>query len=129
MSTAPIELIVRQIRLEAQDILSFELEAADGAPLPPFEAGAHVDLDLPQRLRRSYSLYGAPGERKAWRIAVQREADGRGGSAWMHEQLRVGQTLRAFAPVNHFALVESAPTSVLVAGGIGITPILSMVRH
>lgn len=129
MSAVPIELIVRQIRLEAQDILSFELEAADGGPLPPFEAGAHIDLDLPERLRRSYSLYGAPGGHRAWRIAVQRETEGRGGSAWMHEQLRVGQKVRAFAPVNDFALVESAPTSVLVAGGIGITPLLSMIER
>ena len=129
MSSPSVELIVRQIRLEAQDILSFELEAADGGPLPPFDAGAHVDLGLSERLRRSYSLYGAPGDRRCWRIAVHREVEGRGGSAWMHEQLRVGHRLRAFAPVNDFSLVESAPASVLVAGGIGITPLLSMVER
>jgi ferredoxin-NADP reductase len=124
-----IAVQIRQIRQEAQHIHSFELVAADGGLLPGFEAGAHVDLDLPDRLRRSYSLYGAPGERRCWRIAVKREASGRGASAWLHDHARVGQTLQAFAPVNDFPLVEDAPASVFVAGGIGVTPVLAMVER
>ncbi|MFT3820873.1 MAG: PDR/VanB family oxidoreductase [Rubrivivax sp.] len=129
MSTAPIPVVVRQIRLEAEDVHSFELVAADGGPLPGYDAGAHVDLDLPGRLRRSYSLYGAPGAEGCWRIAVKREAAGRGASAWLHDGVRVGQVLQAFAPVNDFALVEDAPHSVFVAGGIGITPVLAMIER
>ena len=133
MSLVPIAVVIRQIRLEAEDIHSFELAAADGGLLPGFEAGAHVDLDLPGRLRRSYSLYGAPGGHGqgcgGWHIAVKREAAGRGASAWLHEHARVGQVLQAYAPVNDFALVEGAPHSVFVAGGIGITPVLAMLER
>ena len=128
-SAEPFTVLIRQIRQEAQDIHSFELVAADGGLLPGFDAGAHIDLDLPERMRRSYSLYGAPGERRCWRIAVKREAAGRGASAWLHDQARVGQQLQAFVPANDFALVEDAPASVLIAGGIGVTPILAMVER
>ena len=128
-SADTIPVLIRQIRQEAQDIHSFELVAADGGLLPGFEAGAHVDLALPERMRRSYSLYGAPGERRCWRIAVKREAAGRGASAWLHDHARVGQTLQAFAPVNDFPLVEGAPASVLIAGGIGVTPVLAMIER
>ena len=128
-SADTIPVLIRQIRQEAQDIHSFELVAADGGLLPGFEAGAHVDLDLPERMRRSYSLYGMPGERRCWRIAVKREAAGRGASAWLHDSARVGQTLQAFAPVNDFPLVEDAPASVLIAGGIGVTPVLAMIER
>ena len=124
-----VAVLIRQIRLEAQGIHSFELVAADGGLLPGFDAGAHIDLDLPGRLRRSYSLYGAPGERRCWRIAVKREAAGRGASAWLHDSARVGQVLQAFVPVNDLPLVEDAPASVFVAGGIGVTPILAMVER
>lgn len=130
---APIAVVVRQIRLEAEDVHSFELVAADGGPLPGFSAGAHVDLELPGRLRRSYSLHGAPAEGgrgcECWPVAVKREAAGRGGSAWLHDVARVGQVLQAFAPVNDFPLVEDAPHSVFIAGGIGITPVLSMLER
>lgn len=128
-SAEPFTVLIRQIRQEAQDIHSFELVAADGGLLPGFDAGAHIDLDLPERMRRSYSLYGPPGERRCWRIAVKREAAGRGASAWLHDQARVGQQLQAFVPANDFALVEDAPASVLIAGGIGVTPILAMVER
>ncbi len=129
-TTLPV--MIRQIRLEAQDVHAFELAAPDGAPLPAFSAGAHVDLDLPGRLRRSYSLFGREAAAQAggsWHIAVKREAAGRGGSAWLHDSARVGQVLQATPPVNHFALDESATSQVLVAGGIGITPVLAMVER
>ncbi len=101
-SADTIPVLIRQIRQEAWDIHSFELVAADGGLLPGFEAGAHVDLDLPERMRRSYSLYGAPGERRCWRIAVKREAAGRGIGAARQRAgrpdaagLRVGQRFPA----------------------------------
>ena len=130
MSQALIELRLQQIRAEAQDIHSYEFVSAQaGVPLPTFTAGAHIDLHLPGNKVRSYSLLNSPDETVRYVVAVQREAQSRGGSAWMHEQLRVGQIVASSAPCNDFALNESASKSVLFAGGIGITPLLSMVMR
>lgn len=127
MST--LEVIVQAVRLEADRIHSYELRAADGAPLPAFTAGAHVDVHLPNGLVRSYSIANPPGESQRYEIAVNKEAAGRGGSAAMHERVHVGQRLRIGEPRNLFPLDESAAHSVLVAGGIGITPIRSMLAR
>lgn len=121
-----IEVIIRAMRLEAEGILGLELVAVDGASLPPFEAGAHIDLHLPNGLIRQYSLCNDPRERHRYRIAVLRDAASRGGSQAVHELLRIGQRLSIGAPRNLFALDEQAPRSLLLAGGIGITPLLSM---
>ena len=121
-----IEVIIRAMRLEAEGVLGLELVAADGAPLPPFEAGAHIDLHLPNGLIRQYSLCNDPRERQRYRIAVLRDAASRGGSQAVHELLRIGQCLSISAPRNLFPLDEQAPRSLLLAGGIGITPLLSM---
>ena len=121
-----IEVIIRAMRLEAEGILGLELVAADGASLPPFEAGAHIDLYLPNGLIRQYSLCNDPRERHRYRIAVLRDAASRGGSQAVHELLRIGQHLSISAPRNLFVLDEQAPRSLLLAGGIGITPLLSM---
>ncbi|MFA7822974.1 PDR/VanB family oxidoreductase [Aeromonas dhakensis] len=121
-----IEVIIRAMRLEAEGILGLELVAADGAPLPPFEAGAHIDLHLPNGLIRQYSLCNNPAERHRYRIAVLRDAASRGGSQAVHALLRIGQRLNISEPRNLFALDEQAPRSLLLAGGIGITPLLSM---
>lgn len=122
------ELEVRQIRLEAEAIASYELVGIDGAPLPRFAAGAHVDLHLPGGLVRSYSLVNDPAETDRYLIAVQRAEPGRGGSAWMHAVPRVGDRLRVSGPANDFALADTQAFSLLIAGGIGITPLLSMAR-
>lgn len=130
MSQTLIELRLRQIREEAQGIHSYEFVSAQAdLPLPVFTAGAHIDLHLPGNKVRSYSLANSPGETGRYVVAVQREAHGRGGSAWMHEQLRVGQVMSSSAPLNDFALDESASKTVLFAGGIGITPLLAMVTR
>jgi ferredoxin-NADP reductase len=113
-------------------------EAADGvalfdlAPLPAarplrrWQAGAHIDLILPTGDTRQYSLCGAPGD-ETWRIGVLRERDGRGGSAWIHDNLRVGDTVRVAGPRNHFEFSpERGTTYLFLAGGIGITPISAM---
>lgn len=130
MSTAPtsIHVVLAALRLQAQDIVSFELQAADGGDLPPFTAGSHVDVQLGPQLSRSYSLMNDPQERHRYVLAVQLDEQGRGGSRAMHE-LRVGQRLVISAPRNHFPLVEDAPCTVLVAGGIGITPLWSMAQR
>lgn len=96
--------------------------------LPPWEAGAHVDLRLPDGRMRQYSLCGEPGAQPLWTLAIKREAAGRGGSAWCHENLQVGTEILVSAPRNNFPLAAAARRHILVAGGIGVTPILAMAR-
>ena len=112
----------------AEGIRSFELVHPQGADLPPFTAGSHVKVETPAGLVRKYSLCNDPAERHRYVIAVKREHSGRGGSASMHERVREGGTLAVSEPDNAFPLVEKAKSYVFVAGGIGITPILSMIR-
>ena len=122
----PLSLFIRQIRLEANDTLSFDLAAPDGGELPAFTAGAHIDIQIPGGPRRSYSLTGNTSRRDRYRIAVRHARDSRGGSRWLHESARVGMALEVHGPRNQFELSENAPFTVLVAGGIGITPLLPM---
>ncbi|MES2260019.1 MAG: PDR/VanB family oxidoreductase [Pseudomonadota bacterium] len=116
--------VVRKER-EADDICSFELVRTDGQPLPPFSAGAHIDVHLRDGLVRQYSLCNPPHERHRYQIGVLRDAASRGGSQAMHEQIEVGTELQISEPKNHFPLVP-AKRSLLLAGGIGVTPILAM---
>ena len=122
-----LRLRIRSAVWEAPNVISYELQSEDGAQLPAFAAGAHVDLMLPNGLVRSYSLLNSQVERHRYVIAVQKDRASRGGSKWVHENLRVGDVLPVSAPRNNFALEESAEKSVFIAGGIGITPILSMI--
>jgi ferredoxin-NADP reductase len=124
-----ITVRVQAVRWEAERVLTFELRSPDGSPLPEFTAGAHIDLELPNGLIRSYSLCNDEAERHRYVIGVNRDANSRGGSAWLHDNLRAGQLLPVSRPRNNFPLIEDAACSVLIAGGIGITPILSMVRR
>jgi vanillate O-demethylase ferredoxin subunit len=110
---------------EAEAICSYELVTLDGTPLPPFEAGAHIDVHLSGSLVRQYSLCNPPGETHRYLIGVLRDAGSRGGSQAMHDHIDTGSTLTISAPKNHFPLVEARRT-LLFAGGIGITPILAM---
>ena len=114
---------------EAPNIVSYELRPPEGGELPPFAAGAHIDLSLPNGLVRSYSLVNSQSERHRYVIAVQKDRASRGGSKWVHENFRVGELLTANGPRNNFALEEAAEKSVFIAGGIGITPILSMTER
>ena len=114
---------------EALDICSLDLMPVDGGALPAFSAGAHIDVHLPCGLLRQYSLCNAPGETHRYRIAVLRDASSRGGSVAVHSQLQVGAMLDIGAPRNLFALAASAPHHLLLAGGIGITPLLAMVEQ
>lgn len=124
--SALLQLKVRSICLQAEGIHAFELVHPDDEPLPHVTAGAHVDVHLPGGLVRSYSLAGDPSNRTQWILGVLRESKGRGGSKAMHESLRVGETVQIAAPRNAFALSDDAQHSILLAGGIGITPIKSM---
>ncbi len=114
----------------AEDIRQFELRSTDGTDLAPFTAGAHIEVLPPGGgPTRKYSLCNDPAERDRYVIAVKREAAGRGGSVAMADRLKVGDLLHAGAPRNDFPLVPSPAGYTLIAGGIGITPILSMARH
>lgn len=113
---------------EADATASFELIDAANASLPPFEAGAHIDVHLGDALVRQYSLCNDARETNHYRIAVLRDANSRGGSAAMHEQVHEGRVLQISAPKNHFPLDPAAPRSLLLAGGIGVTPILAMAK-
>lgn len=113
---------------EALDICSFELVAADGARLPAFSAGSHIDVHIDERLVRQYSLCNCDSQSDRYVIGVLRDPNTRGGSAAMHDRVRVGDSLRISAPRNHFRLVP-APRALLLAGGIGITPLLGMAER
>lgn len=119
-------LVVRSVRREACDIVSLVLAGADGQALPAFTPGAHVTLKLRPGLERQYSLCNEP-DGNDYVIAVKLEPESRGGSAAMHK-LREGDVIEARSPVNQFAVDWSADHLVLVAGGIGITPLLAMAR-
>ena len=114
---------------EATDIFSFELAAPDGQALPPFTAGAHIDVEVQPGLVRQYSLCNAPGGRDRYQIGVLREPESRGGSVAMVDAVQEGQDIRVSEPRNHFELESSARKSVLIAGGIGVTPILCMAER
>lgn len=120
----PVRLL--QIRYEATDICSFVLGKLDGEDLPLVEPGAHVDVHLGNNLMRSYSLSNGMGDAGLYRLTVARDANSKGGSTFMHDRLRAGQTLQISAPRNNFALDEQADLSVFIAGGIGVTPYLPM---
>lgn len=126
LSADTLSLRVRAIRMEAEGIHAFELVHPDGADLPPVEAGAHVDVHLPGGLVRSYSLAGDPADRTRWVLGVLREAKGRGGSRAMHEQVRVGERLTVGHPRNAFGLRPADGHTILLGGGIGITPLKAM---
>ncbi|MGF6734576.1 ferredoxin-NADP reductase/uncharacterized iron-regulated membrane protein [Paraburkholderia youngii] len=124
-----LALKVARKTAEAENIQSFELVDPAGKALPPFAAGSHLDVHVPGGKIRQYSLCNPPGERHRYLIAVMRAEPTRGGSRAMHEQVKEGDLIEVSAPKNHFPLVESAKHSLLIAGGIGITPILCMAEH
>lgn len=129
MSSHNLQALVFNLRYEAKEIVSIELRPArPGALFPPAEAGAHIDLHLGNGLVRSYSLTN-PGDEHRYLIAVLNDRNSRGGSRYVHEQLRVGQVIEISAARNHFRLNESAEHSVLLAGGIGVTPIYAMLKR
>ncbi|MEU8059738.1 PDR/VanB family oxidoreductase [Microbispora bryophytorum] len=112
----------------AEGVVLLRLVRPDGGPLPVWTPGAHVDLLLGPGLVRQYSLCGDPGDPSVFQVAVLREPGGRGGSAYVHDRLAEGDTIRVRGPRNRFGLAES-PRYLFVAGGIGVTPILPMIEE
>lgn len=117
---------VRGLRYEAKGIISVELSPTDGAHFEPFTAGSHIDLHLPNGLLRSYSLLNSPEDKDRYLLGILLDRNSTGGSAYIHNELKVGQQIKISKPRNNFALDETANHTVLVAGGIGITPIYCM---
>ena len=121
------QVCVRAMRWEAPGVLSLELAATEGGSLPSFEPGSHVDLRLPDGTMRQYSLCGDPSERSHYRVAIRAVRGGQ-SSGYVHRKLRPGELVTISAPRNNFPLLE-APRYIFVAGGIGITPLLPMMRQ
>lgn len=127
MSESRRELRISQLSWEAEGVVSLRLVDPSGAVLPSWEPGAHVVLHLPNGVSREYSLCSEPLDNTGWTVAVLREPASRGGSLFVHERLRVGEIIKVDGPRNNFRL-ESAGGYCMIAGGVGITPILPMVR-
>jgi len=121
-----LEVIVQAREVQAGDVLVLELAAVDGQTLPRFAAGAHVDLHLAPGLVRQYSLCGDPALTNVYRIGVLKDSQSRGGSVAAHEHLLPGTPMRISAPRNLFPLAGDATRSLLLGGGIGITPMIAM---
>ena len=126
---APLSLLVARTGRVAADIHLFELRHPDGGELPGFTAGAHITVKSPNGSLRKYSLCNDPAERARYVIAVKRDPAGRGGSMDLVDNSGVGDTVEVSAPHNAFDLAEKAASFILIAGGIGITPLLAMARH
>lgn len=123
-----LNLVVTRTWNETPEIRCFQLASVDGSSLPAFEPGAHIDVKLPGQLVRQYSLWNGPHDGKQYLIGVKLEKESRGGSAAMHK-LSEGDRLEAEAPRNNFPLAQPCGESLLLAGGVGITPLLSMAQY
>ncbi|CAE6903056.1 Flavodoxin reductases (Ferredoxin-NADPH reductases) family 1 [Vibrio sp. B1FLJ16] len=120
------EVVVIDKREIADDVVCLTLALENGGKLPPFDAGSHIELKLTDTMTRVYSLCSDPDERSIYRISVKRELVSRGGSDFIHDHLRQGDKVTISQPKNYFSLNEEADQVLLVGGGIGITPLLSM---
>lgn len=128
-SSSVLQVRVRAITYLGEDINAYEVVPIDSQPLPGFTAGSHIDLYFRDGRVRQYSLCNDPRETHRYVFAVQREEEGRGGSKAIHQLVHAGRILNISRPRNNFPLREDAPHHVLIAGGIGVTPIASMVRR
>lgn len=124
-----IDVRLADIRFAARDTNLYEFRHVDGQKLPAYEPGAHIDLVLPNGLIRQYSLIVPDAEPESYTVGIKRDPASRGGSRYIHDQLHVGKTLKISAPRNNFPLREDAEHVMLIAGGIGITPIWCMVQR
>jgi vanillate O-demethylase ferredoxin subunit len=129
MNASMLKVRVARKATEALDICTFELVNTEGGALPAFAAGSHVDVQLPGGITRQYSLCNDPAESHRYLIGVLKDPRTRGGSKAMHELVNQGDVLEISAPKNHFPLAHEAKRSVLLAGGIGVTPILCMAER
>ena len=124
-----MQVIVAGLTHEAQDVVGLELRDANGGELPAFTSGSHVDLFLPNGVCRQYSLVNPPADKQRYVLGIGLAVNSRGGSSFVHQQLAVGDVVQISEPRSLFGLSEHAAEHCFIAGGIGITPIMSMIRH
>ncbi len=129
MSDQMLRVRIAERREAAEDIIVLDLVAVDGAVLPPFEPGAHLDVEVGPDLVRQYSLCGDPARGDRYRLGVLLDPASRGGSSAMHARFHTGEHIRISAPRNNFPLAPGAASAVLLGGGIGITPLLAMAHR
>lgn len=129
MSIERIKVKVSRCWAEALDVRALDLQHEDGSALPPWQPGDHIDIELPSGEVRQYSLYNHPQDTNVYRVAVKKEPVSRGGSIYLHDQVAEGDFLRISLPRSNFLLVPEISRHVLVAGGIGITPLLAMAQQ
>lgn len=123
-------MVVERVTPITADTVLLRLVAANGQPLPKWQPGAHIDIECGDtELSRQYSLCSDPADPSAYEIAVLRDPESRGGSTWVHDQLKAGDTVRIRGPRNHFRFDETAKRAIFIAGGIGITPIAAMAHR
>lgn len=126
MTDELLNVVVRKREQQAEGVVALELVDPSGEPLPAFEAGAHIDLHLGDNLIRQYSLCNDPADNAAYRVGILRDPNSRGGSVAVHERLHEGTALQISAPRNLFPLAADSGASLLIGGGIGITPMIAM---
>ncbi len=124
-----VQVVISRVEAIAQGITKYEFTAVDGAPLPEWTAGGHIDIVVAPDFLRQYSLSGDPADRSIYQIAVLREDAGRGGSKLLHRIFTEGRRVFVSKPINHFPLMPEATFSVLMGGGIGITPMIAMAHE
>ncbi|MBR8392476.1 oxidoreductase [Burkholderia cenocepacia] len=129
IETGTLDVRVKQVRYEGKGINSYELTSPEGEALPPFEAGSHIDIHLKNGVIRQYSLCNSPAERHRYVIAVLKDEAGRGGSRSVHDDVAAGDVVTISKPRNHFALNGNAKKVILIAGGIGVTPLKAMAHE
>lgn len=129
MTDQIMNVLISRREEQADGIVVLDLVAPDGAPLPTFQPGAHLDVHVGPGLVRQYSLCGSPSDTRRYRLGILLDPASRGGSAAIHREFREGQQITVSLPRNNFPLSESASHSVLIGGGIGVTPILAMAHH
>ncbi|UWQ14796.1 reductive dehalogenase [Aliiroseovarius sp. M344] len=127
--TPVVQLVVNRVEPMAEGVTKYEFASLDGAPLPAWTAGAHLDVLVSPDFLRQYSLSGDPADQMSYQIGVLREPDGRGGSALLHRIFSEGRKVFVAKPINHFELDESASKTFLMGGGIGITPMIAFAHR
>jgi vanillate O-demethylase ferredoxin subunit len=126
MNEEMLKVVVRKREVQGADVVVLDLTRADGGLLPVFDAGAHVDIHVAPGLIRQYSLCSDPANSAVYRLGVLKDPASRGGSAGVHDTLLEGAEVQISAPRNHFPLAGDAQRSILIGGGIGITPMIAM---
>ncbi|WPC73433.1 PDR/VanB family oxidoreductase [Vibrio porteresiae] len=129
MSEQLLTVVVNKREVQGKDVVVLELTAPDGQLLPEFDAGSHIDLHLSNGLVRQYSLCGDPAQQQSYRLGVLKDPNSRGGSQAVFDTLMPGVALEISAPRNLFPLTENSPKTILVGGGIGVTPMIAMAHR